>query len=177
MGQESALNKRESARTRWSGLALHPAQPADFAVIAGWVPDRDACLRWAGPRLAYPFRVEALPALLEAEQDNSRVLTARKSEPLGFGQFFATEPGAVHLARIIVAPVRRGCGLGRELVTRLIEAALEARGGSRVTLRVYRDNPAALMLYTRLGFRTVAEESDPQVWFMELRMKSSGAEA
>ncbi len=150
-----------------SSLSLRAPGAEDFAVIAGWVRDAPACQRWAGPGLRYPFDCHALPRLIEAGNDNSFVLAAGSGEALGFGQFFVQVPGAVHLARIIVAPAHRGRGLGRRLVTLLMAVAAEASGATRITLRVYRDNSEALGLYLRLGFRTVAVESDPAVWFME----------
>lgn len=61
----------------------------------------------------------------------------------------------LHLIDIVLAPDRRGQGLGTILIGQLME---EARAtGLPMTLQVARDNPAAA-LYARLGFETVAAD-------------------
>lgn len=75
-------------------------------------------------------------------------------------------PGAVHLGRIILAPAARGKGLGRVLCRQLATRAVHSTGANTVTLRVYRDNPVAVALYTGLGFTPVESESDEDVLFM-----------
>jgi ribosomal protein S18 acetylase RimI-like enzyme len=52
--------------------------------------------------------------------------------------------------------------LCRQLATK----AVQSTGASTVTLRVYRDNAAALALYASLGFTRVESDSDGDVLFM-----------
>ena len=93
--------------------------------------------------------------------------------PYGFGQHFASQPSAVHLGRIIVSPAARGHGFGRQLCQKLIEQAFQTTGANAVTLRVYRDNPTALALYSSLGFSPVEAESTAEVFFMKMQANSS----
>lgn len=151
-----------------AGVTLRQPRVGDFAVIAAWITDADACLRWAGPRLAYPFAPDELPALLAHPHGKSFCLAEADGEPLGFGQYWEVDAGAVHLGRIIVAPDSRGQGLGRQLCRQLIVRALQATGAHSVTLRVFWDNAAAVALYASLGFTPVASKSDGQVLFMAL---------
>jgi [ribosomal protein S18]-alanine N-acetyltransferase len=148
---------------------LRTPQPDDYAVIASWVPDAHACIRWAGPRVPFPFAAAELQQLLSVAQGESHCLGEAGAAPFGFGQHFVVEPGAVHLGRIIVSPAARGKGLGRELCRQLISRALQATGAGTVTLRVYRDNPAALRLYVSLGFVPVEPRSTEDVLFMALQ--------
>jgi len=74
----------------------------------------------------------------------------------------------VHLGRIIVGPEFRGRGLGRELCVQLISAALQATTATAVTLRAYKDNLAAVALYSSLGFVEVASESTDDAVFMKM---------
>lgn len=149
-------------------LTLRPPQADDYVALAGWVPDAAAALRWAGPLVRWPFSAELLPQLLAAPQSTSRVLAISDDDtPLGFGQYWPRDDGAVHLGRLITAPGLRRQGHGCTLLQRLMAEALSATGAARVTLRVYRDNAAAMSLYQRLGFQGMPELSDDQVLFMQ----------
>ncbi|MCS5499236.1 ribosomal protein S18-alanine N-acetyltransferase [Cnuibacter physcomitrellae] len=56
---------------------------------------------------------------------------------------------------IAVAPERRGTGLGRRLMERLLAEAVD-RGAREVFLEVRADNPVAQALYLSLGFEQIA---------------------
>lgn len=156
-------------------LHLLPAQPGNYAILPDWIPDARACTRWAGPLLKFPLNPATLAEDLAVGGSTSYFLrtaeTGANAAPahsplLGFGQHRIITPGAVHLGRILIAPGARGNGLGRVLCSRLIARAVAATGAAHVTLRVYRDNPAAIALYQQLGFETIAAESDEAVFFM-----------
>ena len=67
---------------------------------------------------------------------------------------------------IAVVPARRGRGLGRELLERLLEEARND-GFPALSLSVERDNPA-VALYERHGFETVRENGDTAIMRVEL---------
>ncbi|HSW05952.1 GNAT family N-acetyltransferase [Aquabacterium sp.] len=149
-------------------LTLRPPQAADYQALAGWVPDAAAALRWAGPLVRWPYNAEMLATFLIVPASQSRVLAiADDDTPLGFGQYWPRDDGAVHLGRLITAPGLRRQGHGRTLVQRLMTEARSTTGATRVTLRVYRDNAAAMALYHALGFQALPELSDEAVLFMQ----------
>lgn len=148
-------------------LELRAPTGEDYGVIAGWIPDAQACLRWAGPRVPYPFAAADLEALLVIPGGGwSHVLADGPGVPVGFSQYWQAVPEAVHLGRILVAPGVRGGGIGRRLVLETIALAARQLGAGLVTLRVYRDNAAALGLYRSLHFAEDASMSDGEVAFM-----------
>jgi len=147
-------------------LALREPIAPDYEALATWITDANACTRWAGPLLPFPFSVNALPRLLQAPGATSHSMSQDGEDFLGFGQFWPRDHDAVHLGRVIVAPQARGQGLGKTLCLLLAKAALNATQANMVTLKVYRDNPAAMNTYTSLGFVAVAEESEDVVIFM-----------
>lgn len=144
---------------------LRPAAAGDYPLVAAWLPDQASTLRWAGPRIIFPFDAAQLEVQLQVPGGKSYTLQSN-GEIVAFGQHWVLEVPSVHLGRLIVSPTHRGNGFGRELCCQLIAAAMENTGASSVTLRVYKDNEVALALYHSLGFRQLAEESDGQVLFM-----------
>ena len=146
---------------------LHPPRTIDYEAIASWITDAAACARWAGPRVPFPFSASELPRLLSIDGIESYCLVDGLSDICGFGQFWIASPGAVHLGRIIVSPAKRGKGCGRMLCQQLIEKAVRKTGASETTLRVYRDNSAALSLYVDLGFLVDDSKSTEDVLFMK----------
>lgn len=89
----------------------------------------------------------------EAEFDAGRNVALEDDDGLvAFGQALPRVGSRMHLARVIVRPDARGRGVGRALVEALLARARDS-SASRVTLHVYRDNAAAIGLYTDLGFR------------------------
>lgn len=147
-------------------MQLEPVQPRHYAPIASWLDSVAATQRWAGPGVAYPLVPEAFAQVLALAARPGRVLLDEQGDCMGFGQYWLTDPGTAHLGRIIVSPLARGRGLGRVLMQRLGAEALRPPGVRRLTLRVYRDNAAALALYRDLGFQPVEAASTPEVLFM-----------
>lgn len=123
-----------------SPLALRPPQATDYAALGTWVHDAETCIRWAGPKLKFPFVPAQLPQLLAEPGAHSFVLSRGPAEALGFCQFWVREPGVAHLARIILAPAARGQGLASTMCSLLMDQAVETAGAQAFTLRVYRDN-------------------------------------
>lgn len=146
-------------------VILRPPQRSDYEALASWIPDRAACLRWAGPGVRFPLVPAELPARL-AVPGESYVLAKSGAVPIGFGQAWQRIAGEVHLGRIIVSPDARGGGVGRILCERLLDQAVRGTGSGIVTLRVYRDNEAALALYASLGFDPVEAHCDHEILFM-----------
>ncbi len=150
---------------------LDPPQPIDYETIASWITDATACACWAGPRVPFPFSAQELPRLLAIEGVESWCLTDKTTSTCGFGQFWGAAPGVVHLGRIIVSPTKRGKGYGRTLCQQLIEKAVHKTGAGEITLRVYRNNSAALSLYVDLGFLVDDSKSTDEVLFMKAAVR------
>jgi ribosomal protein S18 acetylase RimI-like enzyme len=153
--------------------SLRTPVAADYAILASWIPNATACAHWAGPKLQFPFVARELPELLREAQSRSYCMVTSDDSLLGFGQFWPRNERTVHLGRIIVSPLERSHGLGRILLDLLIEEAIQAVRPEVITLRVYRDNSAALSLYANRGFVAVDAESNAEVLTMELKAAKS----
>ncbi|MGF6417171.1 ribosomal-protein-alanine N-acetyltransferase [Stenotrophomonas sp. AN71] len=145
---------------------LQPVQPEHHAAIAAWLDSSDATLRWAGPGVAFPLPPGQFAQALQLAERPGWVLLDEHGQCVGFGQFWPTTSGTMHLGRIIVSPQVRGRGLGRALMQALAAQASGSAAVERLTLRVYRDNTAAIALYSGLGFQPVDADSTGELLFM-----------
>ncbi|NWN50919.1 GNAT family N-acetyltransferase [Pseudomonas sp. MAFF 301514] len=68
---------------------------------------------------------------------------------------FRRGTSSARLYSIAIAEHARGIGLGKQLLNR-VEAIVVARGCTRLCLEVRTDNPGALSLYERNGYRRFA---------------------
>jgi RimJ/RimL family protein N-acetyltransferase len=71
------------------------------------------------------------------------------------------EPGVVHLFATWVRPDRRRAGIGRELVTAVVDWAGARPDVERVVLRVTASNEAAVRFYTSCGFVETSDAPAP----------------
>ena len=132
-------------------MNFRPAIQDDLKIIISWIPDADACKRWAGPLVNFPLTPASLAEKIELKPGNTYGLEKNKTL-IGFGQLIHKSNDRGHAARIIVAPGYRGRGIGRRLCLALTGQAANLKYG-RVSLNVYRENLAAIRLYKSLGFR------------------------
>lgn len=130
---------------------LRPATSDDLLILQGWFPDPDTAYRWGGPGLRHPFGMERFLEDIRWGILPSWSLAGPANELLGFGQYYLNH-GRCHLARIAVAPDRRGRGLGRELLRELIRVGLRDLGVRECSLFVLNDNEPAIRCYRAVGF-------------------------
>ena len=157
-----------------ASLIFRPASRTDLPIVISWIRDAAGCRRWAGPGVNFPPTAESLSREISFTPDNSFSL-ADGEEVVGFGQLIRKTDRRLHTSRLIVAPQRRGQGLGRKLCRALIERTIEL-GYPRISLYVYPDNPAAIQLYQSLGFQEKDKPHEDKVVqdarYMELGLES-----
>jgi ribosomal-protein-alanine N-acetyltransferase len=132
------------------------------------VPDAETCIRWAGPKLKFPFSPPQLPQLLAEPGAHSFVLSRGQARALGFCQFWVRDPGVAHLARIILAPVGTRPGPGAPHCALLMAEAAHSRRRQRLhACASTATTIPALAIYEGLGFVAVpVERSDERIFFM-----------
>jgi ribosomal protein S18 acetylase RimI-like enzyme len=129
---------------------LRPYRPGDAAVVAGWAGDAEANRRWCGEAEV----TAATVTRWAARPDVRAYVLLDGAEPVGYGELWLDDDEAeVELARIVVAPGRRGRGLGRSLATALAGSARDHH--ETVILRVHPSNTDALRCYAGAGFTPV----------------------
>ncbi len=117
-----------------------------------WFDGEASIKAWGGPSFRYPYsEASFLDDMCWGTLDSFSLLTEH-DELAGFGQLYLRD-GKGHLARLAVAPSRRGKGLGRMLVRQLMRHAADQFDCEQFSLFVLDDNVAALNCYRSLGFR------------------------
>ena len=137
---------------------LRAPDEAEAATVASWSRSVEEARRWCSVAV-HPFPADTVTGWWQAPDVVPRVLVVTEDEhPVAYGELWTDEEeDEVELARIIVDPGRRRAGIGRQLITQLVEAA-RATGLADCYLRVVHDNVAALGLYRSTGFVDVDEE-------------------
>jgi ribosomal-protein-alanine N-acetyltransferase len=129
--------------------SIHPACLEDLQTILPWVGTEQLLRQWGGPSLVFPATPDSVWSVIGASLGNAFSLLDSSGELLGFGQAFVRDPN-VHLARLIVAPSRRGQGLARILAMKLVHAAI-THYPEDITLKAYANNTAAGSLFNPLS--------------------------
>ncbi len=81
----------------------------------------------------------------------------------GYAIASAPEPCRAHLHRIVVAPDKRGGGVGQDLMAELVARA-QALGLRQLSLKVHAANAGAIRFYQRLGFALESDVSGDYRW-------------
>lgn len=133
------------------GWSLREATDDNLDELMRWLDSESAVRVWGGPNFRFPFNKESFredchwPAMLTFSLFDPAATFA------GFGQFYNRD-GRINLARLIACPTLRGQGVGKRLVTMLVEIGPELLPLDEFSLYVYRDNLPALECYKSAGF-------------------------
>lgn len=140
-------------------VGIRFATPGDLPLIAELIR---GLARYEKLEAEVEMTEEALRTGLFGRRPYAETLLAdRDGKPVGFALFFHTfstflaKPG-LYLEDLFVVPEERGSGVGRSLLRRLAQIAVE-RGCGRLEWSVLNWNRDAIRFYERLGARPGSE--------------------
>lgn len=119
--------------------------------IMRWVPDKRSVKTWGGPEFRFPYTRETFLEDCHWGEIASLALHDADGQLAAFGQVYVRH-GRINLARLIAHPERRGQGIGKRLVERLMCHGAALFPLDEFSLYVYRDNLPAYHCYKSLGF-------------------------
>lgn len=143
-------------------LTLRPYQSSDAAVITSWLKSEYFMRQWCADRYErYPVTPEDMNTYHERNIDGqrSRALTMTDGDDIvGYITLRvpADNPAEQRLGFVIVDDSKRGCGLGKALVSMAVKYAFETLGAAKVSLGVFENNPSAILCYEAAGFHRVS---------------------
>ena len=146
-------------------VRLRGLEASDCETIVSWVDSADALFQWSGPRhFSWPLETRHLIADL-GSSDQDRLLFGAVEEPsevlVGHAMLSVQhEHGFAVIGRVLVAPTRRGVGLGAALMREILRVGFEQLGLHRLQLAVYDFNAPAIACYQSLGFTIEGRHRD-----------------
>lgn len=130
---------------------LERSSESDIDTIMAWFDTRGDVTVWGGPKFRFPFTRDSFRNDCHWPEMDSFSLRDLGGELLAFGQLYDLNH-RINLARLIVRPDRRGQGVGRCLIGKLMDVGQTLLPLDEFSLFVLRDNLAALNCYRSLGF-------------------------
>lgn len=140
-------------------LRLRPYKPSDAGYLMDWLKDEKTVRLWRADRFSYPLTKEQLELYWEdfLSDGNAWIFMAvdRSGKPCGHFSFRRVDylKNSAHMGFIVVNPMERGKGYGREMVTLALRYAFGLLRVERVTLGVFTVNEAAHRCYRSVGFQ------------------------
>ncbi len=140
-------------------LRLEPFTRLHAPTIAAWVKTEQE-LRWLAPSTAPPLSADKVLGWLKPGWGAFLLVEEGDPIPIGYAELnpMRRDPGHLWIGHVILRPDRRGQGLGKRFVGRLLADAFSRDGVTRVSLIVFPGNTAAIECYRRVGFTFTGEE-------------------
>jgi RimJ/RimL family protein N-acetyltransferase len=141
-------------------VTLRTFDQTDFERLISWVPTQQALMQWCAAFFRHPLDRNQLQRYLDsASQPNIRtIFTALDPSGNAAGHIEVSMVWphlSSRLSRILVAPARRGEGIGGAMVTRAAAFSFETHNVDRIDLGVAADNTPAIACYRQQGFAHV----------------------
>lgn len=150
---------------------LVPMSPEHISTVIGWADSAEVMRQWIG-RDDQQWLPGELRGRCNVVDGISAYVLLNGAIPSAYGETWWDEADqSFELARLIVAPVLRGRGIGAMLIEELVAIAPEA--ATDVLVRVFESNTPALLCYEKAGFLRVSEseerlfnqsEAHPFIW-------------
>ena len=135
---------------------IRTATVDDFPAITRLVKNREE-LFLLHPCGSYPWTVEQIARLSEERFDLT--VMEEGDRVIGFANLYGMKDNAhAFIGNVIIDSNHRARGLGRRLITYMMERVFDTHSLSEARISVFADNKSALDLYTALGFHTYDEE-------------------
>ena len=143
-------------------IRLEYFTPDDFPLLIDWINSEELLVNWAGTQFKFPLTDENLHQYLKHSNDfdhsralNFKVVEAVSGENIGHISLSAIdrENRSARITRVLVGNiVKRGMGLGSEIIKAMLKIGFEDLRLHRMSLGVYDFNLAGIKCYKNCGF-------------------------
>ena len=139
-------------------VELMPFQRSDFDRLIGWVPDAEAMMLWTGLVFQFPLTKAQLEKHLvyaETHPQHRKIWNAvYQDEVVGHIELnnIWDHDRRATLNRVMISPLARGQGFGKQMVRCVLQYGFEELGLHRIDLGAWEHNTQALRCYEACGF-------------------------
>ncbi|MFC7443145.1 GNAT family N-acetyltransferase [Laceyella putida] len=141
-------------------ITLKPFEPADMDRLIGWIDSPEFLLQWAGPIFTYPLdKAQLEQHCKQVDQSNPPSLLIFKAvdsrnDVVGHIELSHIDylNLSASISRVLVAPNKRGQGLGEHMMIQMLRIAFDQLHLHRIDLRVFDFNAGAIACYEKVGF-------------------------
>ena len=134
-------------------MSLDPFDPVRAPLVASWAVGDEVVRAWCAVD-GDGVPADVVAGWSQADDVEAFVFAEDGADPVAYGELWLDDEEAeVELARLLVAPERRGQGVGRALVRALVDQARTTHPElPDVILRVRPENTQAIRSYLAAGF-------------------------
>ena len=137
-------------------MELREATTHDFEAIVRLVPTQDE-LFLVYPKGKHPFTADQVQSLAESRKELT--VAVEREAVIGFANLYDVEQDKwAFVGNVVVAKEFRKQGIGRLLVSHMIQKAFDKYGVNEARISVFNDNTPALLLYAGMNFKPYAVE-------------------
>ena len=144
-------------------MKIRMFSPADSEAIISWISSEEEMFKWATDRLGmFPAAPDTLARYYAQYDDGSHIpITAYNEYDEVEGHILIRFPDkdddkTVRFGFVIVDPMLRGQGMGKEMLRLAIDYARFVLNVNKITIGVFENNPSALNCYKNSGFKEVS---------------------
>ena len=145
-------------------MLFMPYQERDEALVRSWIESERQFYQWSSGVLGpWPMPEGKLNEFYREWKQSHKYLTfcSCDDDMHPVGQMILRYPDEdrrhIRFGFILIDPAKRGQGLGRQMLELAIRYARDFLKAEDVCLGVYSNNPGAVALYEKLGFRATGE--------------------
>ncbi|MBA1228314.1 GNAT family N-acetyltransferase [Pseudomonas viridiflava] len=138
-------------------MFLHrPLEEKDIPIICELPQNADE-LFYMFPRATYPLTPAQLADALETRYDS--IVIEMDGEVVGYANFSRCDfRGRCALGNVIIAPKARSKGVGRYMISCMMDIAFDKHEATELIASCYNHNVPGLLFYPRMDFRPYAIE-------------------
>lgn len=137
-------------------LNHRPVQDQDISIICQFPQSEDE-LFFMYPKATYPLTYNQLKSAIDQRNESTVILLDESIA--GYANFYICEfGGKCCIGNVIIAPEKRGKGIGKYLVETMVQLAYQKYQAKEVHISCFNQNVAGLLLYNQCGFKPFAIE-------------------
>jgi RimJ/RimL family protein N-acetyltransferase len=139
-------------------VTLAPFTDADVDRLIAWISSPQLLSQWAASGFSYPLTRAQMEAHIQKSAESGALIFKvldREQSVVGHLELGSIDRfnRSLRIGRVLVAPERRGRGIGVNLMRAALGVAFDQLQMYRVELAVFDFNQAAIACYERVGFQ------------------------